>query len=143
MQWLLLALLSLPVFEIYLLIKLIGTLGIFTTLLLFISAALLGTYLLRAQGWSTWMRVQQALAQGELPAREMIEGCLIAVGGLLLLIPGFISDILALLCLIPATRKTLTERLLQNSFIWMRRKNSGEPPRTQHAIEGEFRRDEE
>jgi UPF0716 protein FxsA len=141
MRWLLLALLTLPVLEIYLLIKLIGTLGIVTTLLLLISAALLGTYLLRTQGWTTWMRVQQSLARGELPAREMIEGSLIAAGGVLLLIPGFLSDILALLCLIPVTRKMMAERFLQGGFVWIQRKHPTDTP-APRTIEGEFKRDE-
>lgn len=80
-QWLLLALLSLPILEIYVLIKLIGSLGFLLTLVLLLGAAALGTFLLRIQGWTTWFRVQQALARGELPAREMIEGGLIAAGG--------------------------------------------------------------
>jgi len=138
-QWLLLALLSLPILEIYLLIKLIGSLGFFPTLFLLLGAAVLGTFLLRIQGWTTWFRVQQALARGELPAREMIEGGLIAAGGLLLLIPGFISDLLALLCLLPATRKRIAQRILESGI--------SQPPgratrETRHTIEGEFKRED-
>jgi UPF0716 protein FxsA len=137
-RWLLLALLSLPILEIYLLIKLIGLLGFVLTLALLLSAAALGMFLLRTQGLSTWVRVQQALAQGELPAREMVESGLLAIGGLLLLIPGFLTDLLALPCLIPVTRRHLADYLLKN-YIPM-------PPRAgesdgQLTIEGEFRRE--
>jgi UPF0716 protein FxsA len=138
-QWLLLALLSLPILEIYLLVKLIGSLGFFPTLFLLLGAAALGTFLLRIQGWTTWFRVQQALARGELPAREMIEGGLIAAGGLLLLIPGFISDLAALLCLLPAPRKRIARRILESG--------ASHPPEqaareTRHTIEGEFKRED-
>lgn len=138
-QWLLLALLSLPILEIYVLIKLIGALGFLLTLILLLSAAALGTFLLRIQGWTTWFRVQQALARGELPAREMIEGGLIAAGGLLLLIPGFISDALALFCLLPVTRKRLAQRILESSVSHPPEKTTRE---ARHTIEGEFKRED-
>jgi UPF0716 protein FxsA len=137
-QWLLVALLSLPILEIYLLIHLIGALGFVLTLVLLLSAAALGMSLLRSQGLSTWMRVQHALARGEMPAREMLESGLIGAGGLLLLIPGFLSDILALFCLIPATRQSLALYLLKN-YVTV-------PPQATESggrltIDGEFKRD--
>lgn len=138
-QWLLLALLSLPILEIYVLIKLIGSLGFLFTLVLLLGAAALGTSLLRIQGWTTWFRVQQALARGELPAREMIEGGLIAAGGLLLLIPGFISDVLALFCLLPVTRKRLAQRILESGISHPPGKSTRE---VRHTIEGEFKRED-
>lgn len=138
-QWLLLALLSLPVLEIYLLIKLVGSLGFFPTLFLLLGAAALGSFLLRIQGWTTWFRVQQALARGDLPAREMIEGGLIAAGGLLLLIPGFISDMLALFCLLPATRKRIAQRILESGISHPPGKTTRE---TRHTLEGEFKRED-
>ncbi|CAI8787600.1 FxsA family protein [Methylocaldum szegediense] len=138
-QWLLLVLLSLPILEIYVLIKLVGSLGFLLTFILLLGAAALGTYLLRIQGWSTWFRVQQALARGELPAREMIEASLIAAGGLLLLIPGFVSDMLALFCLLPATRKRLAQRILETGVSYPAQKTTH---RTRHTIEGEFRRED-
>lgn len=138
-RWLMLALLSLPILELYLLIKLIGVFGFLLTLALLLSTAAIGMSLLRTQGLSTWMRVQAALARGESPAREMIESGLVALGGLLLLIPGFISDLLALLCLLPASRRRLALFLLER-HIGARPPtgNSGE----RLTIEGEFRREE-
>lgn len=135
---LLLALLILPVLEIYLLIRLIGALGFVLTLALLLSAAAVGMALLRTQGLSTWMRVQEALARGESPAREVIESGLVAVGGLLLVIPGFVSDLLALCCLIPASRRRLAIFLLG-------RHPGMQPPAAEAdgrlTIEGEFRRE--
>ncbi len=138
-QWLLAAVLALPLLELYLLIKLFGALGFVLTLALLLGAAGLGMSLLRAQGLSTWMRVQHALARGDMPAREMLESGLVALGGLLLVIPGFLSDLLALFCLIPASRKILATYLLENHLEM--------PPRPADSaaritIEGEFKREE-
>ncbi|MGZ8219854.1 FxsA family protein [Methylomagnum sp.] len=139
-RWLLLAVLSLPVVEIYLLIKLMGALGFFLTLTLLLGAAALGMFLLRTQGFSTMTRVQQAMARGEVPAREMIESGLVALGGLLLLIPGFLSDIFALFCLVPVTRQRLALRILRD-YVGLR-PATGEPSQDRLTIEGEFKREE-
>lgn len=138
-RWFLLGLVSLPVLEIYLLVKLIGLLGFVLTLALLLSAAAFGMFLLRIQGFSTWMRVQQALARGELPAREMIESGLVAAGGVLLLIPGFLSDVLALPCLIPATRRRFAAYLLSNYIVMPPQPNGSDG---QLTIDGEFKRED-
>jgi UPF0716 protein FxsA len=139
-RWFLFALLSLPILEIYVLVKLIGALGFLLTLALLLGAAAFGMSLLRVQGFSTLLRVRQALERGELPALEMVESGLVAAGGLLLLIPGFLSDILALGCLIPAIRHRLALHLLKNHIM--------APPvpesraRGRITIEGEFKRED-
>ena len=135
---LLLAVLSLPILELYVLIKLIGALGFLLTLALLVSAATVGMVLLRVQGFSTLLRVRQALLQGELPAREMIESGLIAAGGLLLLLPGILSDVLAFACLLPATRRRLAGYVL---------KKRGAAPSVRESrghliIEGEYTRED-
>lgn len=139
-RWLLLALLSLPVLEIYLLIKLIGLLGFVFTLALLLSAAALGMFILRTQGFFTWMRVQQSLARGELPAREMVEGGILALGGLLLLIPGVLTDLGALLCLIPPIRRHLAQRILAHGMSHHAGPGGSD---SRAVIEGEFRRDDD
>lgn len=138
--WVLLAVLSLPVVEIYVLIKLMGALGFFLTLGLLLGAAGLGMSLLRSQGFSTLMQLQQAMARGELPAREVIESGLVALGGLLLLIPGFLSDIAALFCLIPASRQRLALYLLRH-YVGLRPATDGRPEE-RLTIEGEFKRED-
>jgi UPF0716 protein FxsA len=135
---LLFALLSLPILEIYVLVKLIGAFGFLLTLALLMSAAAVGMFLLRVQGFSTLLRVRQALARGELPAREMIESGLVATGGLLLLIPGLLSDILAFCCLIPATRRRLASYLLKKQVAAPAVRES----RGRLIIEGEFTRED-
>lgn len=141
-QWFLIALVGLPILEIYLLIKLFGALGFVLTLALLLGAAGLGMSLLRSQGLTTWLKVQNALARGELPAHEMLESGLVALGGLLLVLPGFASDILALICLIPATRKPLALYLLQHVTILQPGAPAGAAPEGPKTIEGEFRRED-
>ena len=139
-QWLLLALLSLPILEIYLLIKVGGVIGFFPTLLLLFGAASLGTYLLRTQGWSTWTRLQQSFARGELPAHELVDGVIILAGGVLLLLPGFLSDALGLLCLLPVTRRPIGAYLVGKRFASSR--GRAPEPGAPRTIEGEYRRED-
>jgi UPF0716 protein FxsA len=137
-QGVLLALLALPILEIYLLIQVGGLLGFIPTLFLLLGAASLGTYLLQTQGWSTWMRVQQSLARGELPADELVNGAVIVAGGALLLLPGFLSDVVGLLCLLPFTRRLIAAWLVKSRLASMQ-PSSGDEPR---VIEGEFKRED-
>ena len=93
-----------PLLELALLIK-VGTLiGFWPTMAIVVLTALLGASLARYQGFVTWMRIQQGLQQGQPPAEEMIDGLLILIGGIVLLTPGFITDIFGFILLIPYTR---------------------------------------
>jgi UPF0716 protein FxsA len=100
-----------PIIELALLIQVGSAIGVLPTLLLVIGTAVLGSVLLRIAGVATAWRAREKLARGELPEQEMLEGLLIAVGGGLLLLPGFISDIFGVLCLIPLTRRLLVGKL--------------------------------
>lgn len=135
-QGVLLALLALPILEIYLLIQVGSLIGFLPTLFLLFGAAGLGTWLLQTQGWTTWNRLQQSLARGELPAADLLDGAMIVAGGALLLLPGFLSDLAGLLCLIPFTRRLIAAWLAQSRL----------GPRTgsedSKAIEGEFKRED-
>ncbi|MBI5450863.1 MAG: FxsA family protein [Gammaproteobacteria bacterium] len=107
-----LALLSIPVVEIYLFIEVGGRIGAWPTLALVISAAVLGVTLLRALGGMTLRGVQMTLNRGELPAVPVLEGLVRAVAAILLIIPGFLTDALALLMLIGPLRRVLIRRYL-------------------------------
>ncbi len=104
-------LLLLPVLELALLIQVGSAIGVLPTLGLIILSAVLGILLLRVAGLATAWRARERLARGELPEREMFDGLLLALGGLLLLLPGFISDIFGLLCVLPFSRHLLLGRL--------------------------------
>jgi UPF0716 protein FxsA len=115
MRVFLLLFLLFPIIELALLIKVGGAIGVLPTLLLVIATAILGSVLLRVAGVATAWRAREKLARGELPEQEMLEGLLIAVGGGLLLLPGFISDIFGVVCLIPFSRRLLVAKLRQRA----------------------------
>lgn len=115
MRVFLLLLLLFPVIELAVLIQVGSAIGVLPTLLLVIGTAVLGSILLRVAGVATAWRARERLSRGELPEQEMLEGLLIAVGGGLLLLPGFISDIVGALCLIPFTRRMLVAKLRQRA----------------------------
>lgn len=104
-----------PVVELAVLIQVGSAIGVLPTLLLVIGSAVLGSILLRVAGVATAWRAREKLARGEMPDQEMFEGMLIALGGGLLLLPGFISDIFGLLCLFPFTRRLLIGNLQRRS----------------------------
>ena len=94
----------LPIAELYVIIKVGGAIGVLPTLALLIADSFLGAALLRSQGRAAWRRFNEALAAGRVPAREVFDGTMIILGGAFLLTPGFITDVVGLLLLIPPTR---------------------------------------
>ncbi|NOY77616.1 MAG: membrane protein FxsA [Calditrichaeota bacterium] len=96
---------TIPFVELILLIKVGEIIGLVPTLAIVISTGLLGASLARSQGFSVLNRIQQSLQQGQLPADPLFDGVFVLAGGLLLLTPGFLTDITGFLCLIPGTRE--------------------------------------
>jgi UPF0716 protein FxsA len=140
-QILLLIVLIVPFAEIYLLLGVGSIIGAFPTIILVVFTAVLGTWLLRQQGFATFRRFQEGLARGEIPAYEMIEGPLILVGGALLLTPGFITDILGFACLIPSLRKKIAQHIIENHIIQASGFGQTQAAKD-NVLEGEFHRDE-
>jgi UPF0716 protein FxsA len=101
-----------PIVELYVIIQIGSLIGVWPTIALLIADALLGSLLLRHQGRGAWRRFNAALAERRFPGREVADGLLIAVGGTLLLTPGFVTDIFGLIFLIPPTR-AIVRRLLR------------------------------
>jgi UPF0716 protein FxsA len=101
-----------PVAELYLIVQIGSLIGIVPTLALLLADALLGSLLLRQQGRGAWRRFNEALSARRFPGREVADGLLIAVGGTLLLTPGFLTDVVGLVLLIPPTR-AVVRRLLR------------------------------
>ena len=134
-----------PLLEIYLLIKVGGLIGAWPTVFLVVFTALLGAVLMRIQGFSALRRGQAALARGELPALELMEGVILLLGGVLLLTPGFATDTLGFLCLIPAVRRYAVRWLLRHAVITPMHGGPRPPPRGEgpRTIEGDFRREED
>lgn len=115
MPLLLLLFIVIPIVEIWLLIKVGSVIGAISTVALVMLTAVIGLALLRQQGFSTLLRLNQRLAQGELPATEVFEGVVLAIGGALLLTPGFFTDAIGFLCLIPPTRRALIHYVLKHA----------------------------
>lgn len=99
--------LSVPVIEIYLLIKVGSLVGALPTVALLLAISLLGAYLVRSQGFRIITEVRDELSQGRLPAARMLDGALVLIGGLLLTTPGFFTDFIGIFFLIPATRRII------------------------------------
>ncbi|WP_276197521.1 FxsA family protein [Ferrimonas senticii] len=101
-----------PIVEIYLLMTVGSVLGALNTVAIVLLTAALGASLVRSQGLSTLMNVQRRLNQGELPGIEIMEGVLLAVAGVLLVTPGFVTDFIGLLLLTPFTRRWFAKAML-------------------------------
>ncbi len=104
-----------PIVELYAIIQIGSLIGVWPTVALLLLDALLGSLLLRHQGRGAWQRFNQALAERRFPGREVADGLLIAIGGTLLLTPGFVTDIVGLIFLIPPTRAIV--RRLMRGFV--------------------------
>ena len=96
-----------PIVELYVIIQVGQAIGVVPTLALLVADALLGSLLLRQQGRGAWRRFNAALNERRFPGREVADGLMIAVGGTLLLTPGFVTDIFGLALLIPPSRAVL------------------------------------
>lgn len=134
---------ALPLIEIYLLIQVGSELGALPAIGLLILAAVLGVLLLRWQGFNLARRLRETVARGEPPALEALKSVMILGSGILLLVPGFLTDAIALLLLIPWVRRRLALWLLSRHGIAPQQGPNGGTRHSQgsHTIDGEFRRE--
>lgn len=130
---------SIPLVELYLLIKVGSVIGALPTIALALFTAALGAALVRAQGISVLLRVRAMLERGETPAFELIDGAVLLLAGFALLLPGFFTDTVGFLLLIPPLRHALIRRYVE--LIPVPPDAAGRPG-GQRVIEGEFRRDD-
>ncbi|BBM00114.1 FxsA family protein [Microbulbifer sp. GL-2] len=145
MRPLLLLFIVLPVLEMWVLITVGREIGALPTIGLVFLTAIIGVTLLRRQGLSTLARAQEKMRTGDIPAQEMVEGIFLAVGGALLLTPGFITDFLGFACLIPGLRQLLLGRILRHVTI-VQPGGPHQPhssKRGSDTIEGEYSRDKQ
>jgi len=101
-----------PIVELWVIIEIGSLIGVLPTIALLLADAMLGSLLLRHQGRGAWRRFNLALAERRFPGREVADGLLIAIGGTLLLTPGFVTDVFGAILLIPPTR-AIVRRLLR------------------------------
>jgi UPF0716 protein FxsA len=104
-----------PIVEIYVIVQIGSLIGVLPTIALLLADAVLGSLLLRHQGRGAWRRFNAALSERRFPGREVADGLLIAIGGTLLLTPGFVTDIFGAILLIPPTR-AVVRRLMRGYF---------------------------
>jgi UPF0716 protein FxsA len=93
-----------PIAELYVILKVGDWIGWLPTLALLVADSLLGTWLMRSQGRAVWQRFQTNMQAGRLPHREVLDGVLVIFGGAFLITPGFLTDIVGFLLLVPLTR---------------------------------------
>jgi UPF0716 protein FxsA len=96
-----------PAVEIYLLIQIGSIFGAFTSIAMVVFTGFLGAYLARIQGLQTLFRIQESMREGRLPSGELLDALLIGVAGLVLLTPGFLTDTVGFVLLIPSTRNAI------------------------------------
>ena len=108
-----------PIAEIYVIIQVGQAIGALWTILLLIVDSIIGARLLSWQGRRAWLRFQEALGEGRVPHREVMDGVLIIVGGAFLLTPGFITDVIGLALLIPPSRGVV-RRVLARAIVLRR-----------------------
>lgn len=150
MRAFLLLFLIFPVLELYVFFKVSSSIGFFAALLLIFAGSALGVLVLRVAGLATALRARESLQRGELPAEDMFHGLMMALGGGLLLIPGFISDVLGLVMLLPFVRRILARALRKRAEAQAMRQRAfaedplngagpqGRTPRQPNVIEGEY-----
>lgn len=123
--------LLLPILEIFVMIQVGGWIGAGPTVLLIVLAAVAGSLLLRRQGLATLRRAQESLDRGELPVGAVFEGFCVVAGAILLIVPGFLTDIAGILLLVPFLRDALGRWLLNrvradgSMRVWMSQTGAG------------------
>lgn len=134
-----------PLIELYLLIEVGSVIGALPTIALSVFTAVLGGLLVRMQGFAILFRAQSQLADREVPAFELLEGALLLLVGFALMLPGFITDAVGFLLLIPPLRRWLILRWLKNRGMLQPGERPAAAPqqRADRIIEGEYRRDDE
>ena len=112
MKILFLLFIIMPIIEMTVLIKVGSVIGVFYTVCFVVLTAIIGASLLKRQGLSTLMRANQRMNAGEIPAKEVAEGFMLAVGGALLLTPGFVTDAVGFALLLPGIRGLMIKQLM-------------------------------
>ena len=144
MNSLLLIIIGLPILEIWIMIKIGAQIGALNTILLIFLTAVLGLYFARVQGLSTIKSGFYNLYQNKIPVYEIISGASIAIASVFLIIPGFVTDFIGFVLLIPFTRKIIINYLLRNYQPKNQRNNvvDGEIIEEKETIEKKKEKDE-
>jgi UPF0716 protein FxsA len=115
MRFFLLVFIIVPVIEMFILIRVGSMIGALPTIALVVLTATVGVWLLKREGLATLARLQGKMANGEIPGKELLEGVMLIIGGALLLTPGFVTDAIGFVCLLPGLRQPLAVWLLKHT----------------------------
>ncbi len=113
MGWVALAFLVVPFVELFVLIQVGQVIGVWWTIVLVVLVSVLGSWLVKREGWAAWRRITSRVQGGEVPGGELVDGGLILFAGALLLTPGFITDCAGLLLLLPPVRAVIRASVLR------------------------------
>ena len=113
MPFLILLFIVVPIAELYVILKVGDLIGILPTIALLVADSLLGSWLLKSQGRTVWRRFQETMQAGRIPHREVIDGVFVIFGGAFLITPGFLTDIVGVLLLLPPTRAVFRRMLIR------------------------------
>ena len=106
---------GIPIAELYAFVQVAGVFGFWPALFAVIALSVIGTWVVKLAGWSVVRKLQATVRGGTSPTRELIDGFVVAVAGLLLVVPGFVTGVVGLVVLFPPTR-ALVRRLLVGRF---------------------------
>lgn len=109
-----------PLAELYVIIQVGHAIGALNTVLVLVVISVAGAWLARHEGLGVWRRLRTQLEAGRIPAKEMIDGVLILVAGVMLMLPGFVTDVLGLLLLLPPSRAGLRSLLTRRFQVIVR-----------------------
>ena len=107
---------AVPIAELAVIIQVGQAIGVWWTIAILVADSILGSLLMRSQGRAVWRRFNAALQAGRVPAREVADGVMVIFGGALLLTPGFLTDVLGLLFLLPPTRAAIRSVFLRQAM---------------------------
>jgi UPF0716 protein FxsA len=137
---LLLLFIGLPTVEIYVLIKVGHEIGALWTIVLLFAIAALGSALLRLEGLATLRKVQAAMARGEVPTAAILDGLVLVVAGVLMVTPGFVTDLFAFLLLLPPLRRVVGNVLAGRLMMRVQGRAAGGPRASgPQVLEGDYR----
>jgi UPF0716 protein FxsA len=128
-------LLVVPIAELWIIVEVAGAVGIVETLALLVLVSAAGAWLLKQQGLATWSRLRKTLERGDIPAEEVTDGALILLGGALLLTPGFLTDLVGLILLLPPSRATIKRGFRRFVVKWAGRRWGVVAPRRRREVE--------
>ena len=134
MPALLVLMLVVPILELWVIVQVAGEIGALNTIGVLILISIAGAWLLKREGMAAWRRLQASLASGRMPTNEVADGALILLGGALLLTPGFISDLVGVVMLLPPSRAAVKRGLRRAASRWIERRSGGSRRRNAHSV---------